>query len=193
MTGGKKSWREVDAIREESLQVFREHRRSELRLQLTEISSSLTEQSLINVSKAKRCEWILSFYRKVFLFNLLNPEDEQSIASQIYHFNCECLGLDEFIKKHSTTSPTAVGATSSSPPPLPPPPPPICPSLGSTENMKGYYTKCIDSDGFMNFGEIFSNGSQSLSTNPIKLEICAGNGDWIVSQVIVLSLPRKNV
>lgn len=53
--------------------------------------------------------------------------------------------------------------------------------------MVAHFEKTINAtSGFLNFDQIFKDQSKdqsSSSVGPINLEICSGNGDWIVSQV----------
>jgi tRNA G46 methylase TrmB len=42
--------------------------------------------------------------------------------------------------------------------------------------------KCVGTDGRFNFGAVFADESGKASSQPLKLEICSGAGEWAVAQ-----------
>ena len=198
LTGGKRSWKEIDATREDSLQIFREHRRSELRLQLDEIStflslkdkcvsgSSSSSSSSSNDSNGN--DNILECFKKTILFNLLNTQDYSSSISSgggirkpsmgkiLFDLNSSCLGLEEYIKKSSEGNVRYKRVRD-------------CDNndIDAKNSMLiEHYGTLFDSNGILNLQQLFHTPQQSTSLpDQVKLEVCSGNGDWIVSQSLV--------
>ena len=59
LTGGKRSWKDYNAAREDSLQVFRSHKRSEIRSQLAELTKKSSSSALVS---SDRVDYFVKFF-----------------------------------------------------------------------------------------------------------------------------------
>ena len=58
-----------------------------------------------------------------------------------------------------------------------------CGDLLKEEELKEYYKNSFDEFGYINFRQVFQDISSAVS-KPCNLEVCSGNGDWIISQAL---------
>jgi pentatricopeptide repeat protein len=196
VSGGKRAWREVDAARDQSLEVYQQHKRSELLHDLSLLESYIAEQQNSNAKQPAAASELpmLPHFQKTISFTNTEGSSRPPLLKNII----EKLGLDYYLQKKlnepATNSRMVKG---------------LVPSLGDEVKPSSKKSKAgqsasvpapveskIDAvltkvqegldnifDGdVINFSRLFSEeGSKHV---PVKLEICSGTGEWVAQQAL---------
>jgi hypothetical protein len=177
--------------------VFREHKRNQLRRDLELLSSYVTDKMRVAKSVEPQLSALSNFLRIISLDALNGPPDV--IAQTIFHNSVMKFGVGNYVARLTQTkaeSQTLLQEIEALPDHN-------CtftasesikskkkaktlenPSLNSAFDtlllqFKEKIQHYVHADGTLNFSEVFSDQPEL----PIKLEICSGNGEWVVQQV----------
>jgi pentatricopeptide repeat protein len=200
--GGKRAWREIDDSRQESLNYYQLHKREELQREL-QILKLLEEKHSQKSVKLYR-SFIFHFLIKVFMFPYGLHKDRLSRAELISSFLLSyqsCYGIRTLLDIFNISVDQSIIPSTDV-------------HSGSTSNLhkvskkkkkfnksinlileqiKQWLSKCVNEHGFLSYDfmfsqpKIFSDEIEKTADQPrrkVKVEICSGAGDWVVSQAI---------
>jgi hypothetical protein len=163
-SGGKRSWKVADESRQQSLDVFREHKSAEMKQDICNLSAFLSSHP------ESSFEELLSYFRKSFLFNSLD-HDVLSDVSKLVKSLSESLGLDEVLRRQITRTYPSTSKEN------------ITEIIGTKMQEISIWFQESILDGFLCFDKIFGN-SETGRKLPLKLEICSGAGEWACAQAL---------
>jgi pentatricopeptide repeat protein len=225
VTGGKRAWKsgpgagqreeqgggdEHDQRRLQSLELFQQHSREEMRSEVGAIEEFVTRMSQ-KATQASPFSHLYPFFLRIFSFSSDAEHDDRSalLSATLHHLE-KTFGLGEFAGRLTNqpftrligmaetviAAPTNLSkktkAKDAAAAALPV-------SAASTEvqavmkGLKEELMKRIDEQGRLDFDSVFSDpldGAQSIdgeskvTQGPLKMEICSGAGEWAVAQVI---------
>lgn len=197
VSGGKRAWREVDAARDQSLEIYQQHKRSELLHDLGLLETYMNEQLKQKPSAGSGSELpMLHFFEKTISFT----NDSGSAKPPLLKNIIEKLGLDYYLQKKLNEPASSSQIVRELVPPVVDEPTKTSAKKGKPEKsgssipasssvkidpilaqVQDRLQNIFDGD-VINFSRIFDvETSRSL---PLKLEICSGAGEWVAQQAL---------
>lgn len=162
VSGGKRSWKQSNESRQQSLKVFRGHKAAEMRQDIAGISSYLSKHPESGEAD------VLSFYHKIFLFNSLKTETSSgsdAVVVSLVQALVDSLGMKEILKRRVAKANNKLTKEE------------LLEMVSALERETALrFEQFISPDGFIRFVKVFENDL------PLKLEICSGAGEWACAQ-----------
>lgn len=187
VTGGKKPWQGKvdDASRVESLKVFRTHRRNEASSDCNLISSYLESSSSSSSTSDRYLRLVPAFIRFLSFSWSDAPADKSSVIAGLVEGINDKIGFSRLLDRlHQSTSSAPIKLKCSWRERYPS----DCPAGLIIRRTFEAFENSIDESGRIDLATLLSSSSSSTSSSevtrrlPIKLEICAGAGEWAVAQ-----------
>lgn len=210
-TGGKRAWKtESESSRVESLEHFRQHKRSELRLDIANIESFIEKRQKAAGDQNK--DYLLPYFKRLISFPAAGDDAISStsddIIDKLVNATRHRFGLETYMLRLAGV--TAPKPKSPAPNPrnkdkkkrlhsesvslvaenyesLPVSWESSVPAgiLQSATAFRESFSRCFDASKRIDFSRIFCSSCEDkiiISTKPVKLEICSGAGEWAVAQ-----------
>jgi pentatricopeptide repeat protein len=202
VSGGKRAWREVDVARDQSLEVYQQHKRSELLHDLSLLEAYMntqqTSKAKADVDAGTEANMLpeLPYFQKTISFTNIEGASRPPLLRNII----EKLGLDYYLQKKLNESAansrivrelvSSFGDEVKSNSKKPKSGQTTCNSGPVASKIDAVLTKVqgdldnIFDGNVINFNRLFSERDSQSKHIPVKLEICSGTGEWVAQQAL---------